>query len=472
MAEDPGPPEEQRNVVFIVCDQLRRSALGYAGDPNVETPNLDQLAESGTRCTNASVTFPVCVPSRFTMMTGRSAHERLVPAFGWRMSPRERTLADAFAESGHETAYVGKWHLFHRLPSDGPKRANRLPIPEGYRGRFDHWRGFEIRNNPYDTAYFADDDPEPRMIEGHQTDGLTDLAIEYVQDAGDPFFLSLQYEAPHWPFTAPPEYHDRWEDRTLELPDPLEDRLNGPPPNAYGRWGSVDGTDSLGRHLNWRRNALLDDLRGYYAMIEHVDANVGRLLDALDEAGRRENTTIVFTSDHGEHLGLNGRVGKNSPLEPSVGVPFLVAGAGIEDRTVSDPIRTEDWFPTLVELGGGTPDGTLPGDSIAPLAWGESDGLDRPGVPLENVWDHRGGEPWRAFRSEQYTYVVRDGQPAELYDLEADPYQQENVVRDSEYRDAASRLHRHLRDHLASSVDTYELETALGHEGVNQVTGP
>jgi len=176
--------KKRPNILIILSDQLRRDALGIYGDPNISTPNIDRLAEEGVRFQNACSTYPVCVPFRFTLMTGEYAHSRFIPAIEWRMSPAERTLADEFNEAGYHTIYVGKWHLYGgsgHLPKHYPKKANKTPVPRMHRGRWQKWLGFEIANNPFDTDYFEDDDPTPRPLNKYQTDGLFDLTMEYLE---------------------------------------------------------------------------------------------------------------------------------------------------------------------------------------------------------------------------------------------------------------------------------------------------
>ncbi len=170
-----------RNLLVILCDQLRRDALSCYGDPNIDTPHIDRLAQRGVRFDCANSSYPICVPFRFSMMTGEYAHTRMVPGIEWRMSPAERTLADEFNERDYETIYVGKWHLYGNhlhMPGYGAERVNREPVPRQFQGRWKHWRGFELRNKPFDTCYFVDDDPTPRPIDGYQTDGLFDIAMD------------------------------------------------------------------------------------------------------------------------------------------------------------------------------------------------------------------------------------------------------------------------------------------------------
>ena len=194
-----GPP----NVLVILADQLRRDALGTYGDPNIATPAIDALARRGVRFQHACATSPICVPFRFSFMTGLHAHTRQVAAIEWRMSPAEWTLADAFRDTGYQTMYIGKWHLsggHGGAPWATRRLVNLTPIPRAYRGSWDVWRGFELRNDPFDTHYFADDDPRPRKLEGYQTDALTDLTMKTLReerDTGRPFFCILSVEPPH-----------------------------------------------------------------------------------------------------------------------------------------------------------------------------------------------------------------------------------------------------------------------------------
>jgi arylsulfatase A-like enzyme len=458
---------ERPNVLLIVSDQLRRSALGCYGDPNVATPAIDSLASSGVRFANASSTYPVCVPFRFSLMTGEYAHTRFIPSIEWRMSPAERTLADEFNDADYDTAFFGKWHLhggFGHLPGYTVVKTSRTAIPRLYQGRWDHFAGFDICNDPFDTYYFTGDDPTPTKIDGYQTDGLFDLAIDYLNqdDRGtSPFAAVLSVEPPHPLFTAPPEYLDRWRDRELVLRDNVE--LD----KEYNKRGP-HGRD------------LLDDMRVYYAMIENLDDNVARLLDTLRERGLLDNTIVALTADHGELLGSHGLLAKQRPWEESIGIPLIVSGPAARDRAgtvVEDPVCTEDLFPTLLGVAGLTPRDPKPGLDLAPLIRGETTGLDREGVLLEFVAELRPGMPfheetWRGVRTLNGKYTVlgdtHGGRPWQFFDLRADPYETRNLVEDPEYADEIARHHRMLRDLLVQSHDHYVLAPAFGCPGFNE----
>lgn len=465
---------DRPNIVVLLCDQMRRQATSRAGDPNVDTPNLTRLANEGTRCSNANATTPICVPARFTIVTGEHAHTRHAH-HGWRMSPSERTFAHELSEAGYRTAYIGKWHL----ADVGTKR----PVPASLQGGFDYWRGFELRNAPFDTVYYEDDDPTPRPIEGYQTDGLFDLAFEFLDDHGDddrPFCLVVSVEPPHPPFTVPAPYYEDVADRTLEL-RPNVPYCDDVLPDSYSGWGDKEtASEDLFTDHEYFGDRLLDDLRSYYAMIENLDDNVGRFLDELETRGLREESAILFTSDHGELFGSHGYTGKQHPYEESVGVPFVLSypdGGIDEGRTLDVPTCLEDIYPTLLGLAGfETPE--KPGVDLTSLLRGDRTALGRPGVLLEFVREVRPGLPyhdetWRGFRTEQYKYLVKGdpvegGEPWMLFDLEADQYERNNLVDDPEYASVARELHGHLRDALIRYRDDYALRSSFGHDQVNR----
>jgi arylsulfatase A-like enzyme len=449
------------NVILVISDQLRRQALGCYGDPNVSTPHIDALAASGTRFDAASSTYPVCVPYRFSLMTGEYAHTRFIPSIEWRMSPAERTLADEFNDAGYDTALFGKWHLygnFGHYPGHNVVKASRTPVPRPFQGRFQTFAGFDICNDPWDTWYSVNDDPKMRKIEGYQTDGLFDLAIDYATSAREkPFAAVVSVEPPHPIFTAPPEYVERWKDRDVVV------RENVDLDKTYNHRGTGEG------------QGLLDDLRTYYAMIENLDDNIGRLVAALREAGTLDNTVIALTADHGELLGSHGLLAKQRPWEESLGVPLIVSNVG-GGRVVTEPTCTEDLFPTLLGLAGLTPRDPKPGVDLTSLARGEVDALDREGVLLEFVAEMRPGLPfhdetWRGIRTRTAKYTVlgdaHGGKPWQFFDLEKDPYELENLVDDPAYADQVAHHHQLLRTRLEETYDHYVLAPAFGQPGVN-----
>lgn len=455
------------NMIVILCDQMRRDAMSCAGDPNVSTPNIDRLAAEGVRFSGACSTYPVCVPTRFSLMTGQYAHTRQVPAIGWRMSPCERTIAHEFNDAGYETSLVGKWHLYgsHPMhPSDRNlfKKFGYSQVPRVNQGGFTKWRGFEFRNDHFDTAYFIDDDPTPHPIDGYQTDGLFDVAIRYVQEERDkhkPFFQIVSVEAPHPPLDVPEKYMRRWANKELQLR-----------PNVGIEQYTVRGSKS---------EDLLDDLRTYYAMIENLDDNIGKLFKMLEAEGLKENTAIVFISDHGELMGSHGLFDKQYPYEEAVGVPFIVSfpNGGIpSNKVVSTPTCTEDWLPTFMGLVGLRPKSSYPGEDLTPLMKDDVQALARPGIMMEFVSEYREGmaffdETWRGFRTERYKYTVKGdpygAEPWQLFDLKNDPYEMENLINRPEFDDISRELHGYLIERMIETGDDFVMKRAWGYSGLN-----
>jgi len=471
------------NLLIVLSDQLRRQALSVYGDPDARTPHTAQLAADGIRFEHACATYPVCVPFRFTMMTGHYAHSRVIPAIEYRMSPTERTLADEFNDAGYETIYVGKWHLDGGHGRMGSAlQVGRMPIALHNQGRWRKWLGFELRNDPFDTCYFEDGDPTPRPIEKYQTDGLFDLGMDHLRSSRDgsrPFCMVISVEPPHDPFVAPPDLQALWEERDIALP-----------PNFQ-----IDDPQQ-------RQRVILDRKR-YNAMVENLDQNVGRLRQFLVQQQLADDTIVVFISDHGELGGSHGLVRKQWPYEESIGIPFIVydprchgparahpggvPGGPVPsvadshpDRapgvTCPNPVCAEDLFPTFLGLCGLPERDGLPGVDLAPIICGESEGLDRQGVLLEFVAELRERAPfydavWRGFRTRRHKYTVRGdnmgGRPWQLFDLESDPWEQHNLIDDPAAADTAADLHRMLCERLVETHDHFVLLPAYGCQGVN-----
>lgn len=442
-------PSAQPNILFILADQLRRGALGCYGMANARTSRIDALASSGVRFTAACSSFPVCLPYRFTLMTGHRALTRGVPCTDWRMSPSEATLADSFDAAGYRTIYLGKWHLF------GATREGW--VAPSHRGRFDYWEGWEARaDNHFSTRTFVGAGRESHDYDGFQTDTMTDRAIELLSESAmsaEPFFFMLSIEPPHPPYTASKEYARQWQDVDFDLPANFlyAGTDTGPEPKMK--------PEGKATAINARRQ--------YHAMIQNLNDNVGRLLDALERLGLASNTIVILTSDHGQMDGahsLHPSI-KRNPYEEAIGVPLIVRDPRRPDhagRVIDEVIGTEDLYPTLLGLADAPIPEGLPGLDCSPLIAGTETTLDRPGLLLyltdhkeaDSAWFKRG---WRALRTRDALYACwgpRHGalKPWHLYDLAADPLQMNDLVnRDEPRRKAMADT---LRALMVSSGDT------------------
>jgi len=469
---------EKPNVLVLMADQLRRCSLSVYGDPNIQTPNIDQLARMGVRFSQANTTYPICVPARFTFITGQYAHSRFIPAIEWRMSPAETTIADYFNSAGYHTCYIGKWHLYGGhgvLPGHTSGKANRSQIPRQHQGRFQKWQAFDVCNAPWNTYYFNDGDPTPIKIDGYQTDGLTDLAIDYLQTRegkDQPFFCVLSVEPPHFPMEAPRDLEEKWLNTEIVLPENFLKADAAPSPGK--QFGEED------------RHHFIRHIQLYYAMLENLDQNVGRILSALEDTGQADNTVILFFSDHGEMQGAHAEHYwiKDHPYEESVGIPLFLYDPRFPDRqdiTIGTPTCMEDIMPTLLGAAGLDIPDTLPGKNLHPLATGHDEGLDREGVMLEFVCDTRKGKRhpmpyhekyWRAFRTERYKYSVlggaQGGEPWQFFDLQQDPLEMTNLLTSPDHQGEVRRHHQLLHQRLIETADHFVLKPAYGCGGLNE----
>jgi arylsulfatase A-like enzyme len=457
-----GPPVVP-NIIWVFADQLRGQALGHAGDPNVRTPHIDRLAATGVRFTAACATYPVCVPFRFSLLTGEYAHSRWVPTLDWRMSPAERTIAHELGDAGYDTIYVGKWHLNGSIPPGDARAINRQPVAPGFRGGFREWHGFNLRNGYFDTCVFHGDDETPVALPGYQTDGLFDIALDCLRrrgvSGGDrtggrrrPFFLALSVEAPHPPHEAPEADLRRLRARRMR-PRP---NVRDAPPDDGAEYPRSSRAESFGM-------GIAEAMAAYYAQVENLDANVGRLLQVLDDVQLADETVVMFFSDHGELLGSHGMRSKQDPREESINIPLLVAGPGCQPARVDDVVCTEDLYPTTLGLAGLAARATgKPGLDLAPIIRGERAGTGREAVYLELVAEHRPGmlyhgQPWRGLRTRRHKYTVLSGKPWHLFDLEDDPYEQHNLVGSPAHTPLLRQMHAHLSQLVEETADSYTM---------------
>lgn len=398
------------NLVFVFADQMRAQATGYAGDPNVATPSLDRLHTQSVNFATAVSNCPICTPYRGSLLTGQYPLTTGLFMNDLCLSDRATSLAEAYTASGYDTAYIGKWHL------DGHGRSR--PIPPERRQGFDYWKVLECSHDYHHSGYYAGDSEEIQFWEGYDALAQTEDAISYLrQRAGNPapFALVLSLGPPHNPYpTGPHEYRGMYEPESLSL------RPNVASACAYEA----------------RR-----DLSGYYQHIAAVDDCVGRVDRALGDLGLDHDTIYVFTSDHGDSVWSQclpevGNINKQRPYDESILVPFLLrwpGGLGKAARTVRAPLATPDIMPTLLELCGVAVPETVEGLSCAADLVERREPEREAAIiaaysPFSDWRSSRGGREYRGVRTERHTYVQSLAGPWLLFDNEADPYQQTNLV--------------------------------------------
>jgi len=419
------------NIVFVVADQWRAQAFGFAGDPNVHTPNLDRFASHAVRFVNAISTLPVCSPTRASLLTGQRALTHGVFINDVPLDPGANTMPKMLHAAGYDTACIGKWHV------DGHGRS--AFIPRERRQGFDYWKVLECTHDYNRSAYYADDS-ERRAWEGYDALAQTQDACDYLRtrrDATKPFLLWLAWGPPHDPYlTAPPEY------RALYSADRLQLRPNVPSPAPA---------------------SLRTNLAGYYAHCAALDSAFGKLWQTLRDTGLADNTILVFTSDHGDMLGSQGMMKKQKPYDEAIRVPLLIdwpQGLGHQPRALEAPIATEDLLPTLLGLCRVPIPRTVEGlDYSRCLRGGRAPG-DGAAVMMcvtpFGEWERRnGGREYRGLRTASHTYVRDLRGPWLLFDDRSDPYQTNNLVNQPQSAKLQRQLDRQLRRKLTARGDDF-----------------
>lgn len=432
------------NIIWIFGDQHRAQALSCMGDPNLQTPHLDRLATT-TRTAVAGI--PLCSPFRGSLLTSQYPHH-CVPAHDYALPDHTPTVATAFKSADYHTAYFGKWHIDGTLHRNSDERPAFQHISPHRRGDFDVWIGYENNNAQYDCwvhGHDASGNPIERyQLPGYETDGLTDLLLDYLnrQQTDSPFFAVLSVQPPHSPYVAPPEFRDRHD------PDKIQLRPNVPP---------VDRIQEKARQ----------DLAGYYAMIENLDWNVGRIQGTLSSTGLADNTILLFFSDHGDMHGSQGRILKCVPWEESIRIPFLVAGPNIDTSRASyqDLINHVDIAPTTLGLCNIDIPETMVGADYSgyfhpnrPKPTPDSAYLQLvdPGWKYGFASDRE--RPWRGvLTNDGWKYAVLEGQPWLLYNLNEDPFETANLALDGRFKTERKRLQDRLQGWIQDTEDTFHL---------------
>jgi arylsulfatase A-like enzyme len=422
---------EKPNIVFVFADQWRAQSAGYAGNPDVKTPNIDHLAQEGVYFTNAISTCPVCTPYRAMLLTGQYVLKNGMFMNDVLLDPDSRSFAKILNQQGYNTAYIGKWHL------DGHGRS--AFIPEERRQGFDYWKVLECSHRYNNSNYWGNDD-QLHTWAGYDAKAQTEDAIDYIENqsaSGKPFCLILSWGPPHAPYhTAPEEFRDLYEDIDPEL------RPNVP-----------EGLEEETKIL----------LKGYYAHCSALDSYIGQLQDAINRTHIEENTIFVFTSDHGDMINSHGQMKKQRIYEESTRVPFIIKYPellGTEGRESDFLINTLDILPTLLGMAGLDIPGGLDGEDITDVILGKKED-DRKAALVTCVqpfgqWSRdRGGREFRGIITKQYTYAQDLNGDWLLFDNVNDPYQLNNLTGNPAYESITENLEELLSKELHRLNDEF-----------------
>jgi arylsulfatase A-like enzyme len=425
------------NLVFVFPDEWRGSALGFLGEEPVKTPNIDMFAAESLVLTDVVSNWPVCSPYRGMLLTGMYPHSNGVISnctshtaqYGVQLRESDRCWSDVLKDNGYNLGYIGKWHLdsphepyIDTSNNRGAVKWNEWTPPHRRHG-FDYWYSYGTYDRHMRPMYWDTNAgrQEFKYVNQYGPEHEADQAIDYIRNSGGklrdgdrPFALVVSMNPPHMAYDAYPErYRGTYDDVPKEV---LFGRPNIPPPGT--KWG---------RHYRTH-------IRDYYSQITAVDEQFGRIVRAIDEAGLGEDTIVIFTSDHGDCVGIHGEQTKTNPYEEAFRVPFIMRWKGkLKPRRDNLLLSTPDIYPTLLEMMG-LKDQTPEQVEGVSLAGAMLDGKGtRPDsqlylrIPVENPSSGQ-----RGVRTGRHTFVVaqqEDGsEKLQLWDREKDPYQLKNIA--------------------------------------------
>jgi len=440
------PVAERPNVLFIAVDDLRPE-LGCYGNEWIKSPNIDKLAARGMRFNRAHCQVPTCGASRASLLTGlRPTTERFksFDTFAENDAPGAMTLPEEFKKNGYHCISNGK--VFHHPEDTADRSWSEPPWRPGMSGldaldpASKNMIGGRKQRGP---VFEAPDVPDNAYRDGQVADkAIKDL--KRMKDAGKPFFLACGFWKPHLPFYAPKKYWDLYDPEKIVLADNQCMPKNAP--KSLRGSGEIRSYHDRGMKYNseeWHRNLR----HGYYACVSYIDAQVGRVLQTLDELGLRENTIVVLWGDHGWHLGEHAFWGKHNLMTLALNTPLIVAGPGVNEGQETDRlVELVDIYPSLCEMvGAPTANDGIQGTSFQPL-------LTNPEMPWKKgvFAKFRNAE---GLITERYNYVEYAGQKKSksenecmLYDLGNDPSENVNTAGNPEHQNLVGKLSKQLEE--------------------------
>ena len=445
-----------------MTDDHAAHAISCYGSKFNETPNLDRLAKSGVRFTNAFVTNSICTPSRATLLTGKYSHLNGVPVFN-NFDGSQQNVAKLLQSAGYHTGVIGKWHL----GSD----------PTG----FDRWiilPGQGVYNNP---AFLT---PAGRLtVNGYVTDIITDLGTEWLdtRPKDKPFFLLLHHKAPHREWTPSEKYRAEFSKKTIPEPPTLFDKYDNRPAALPENRQTI--TRDLNRNdlkmdppdgitgdalTHWKYQRYMQD---YLACVQSVDDSVGKVLDYLDAHDLAKNTLVIYTADNGFFLGDLGLFDKRFMYEPSLRVPLIARGPGVKAGTVTDSIALNiDYAPTFLAAACEKIPADMQGRSLLPILSGEPPADWRTAMYYRYYHDpgHHNTRAHLGIRTATHKLIHYWKKDAwEMFDLTTDPQEQHNLANDPAQASKLAELKTQLAALKKKMKDEDQFATTQPKEGVD-----
>ena len=433
-----------RNVIVIMSDEHDPRHSGCYGSTWVQTPNIDALAARGVRFTRAYTPSPICVPARAAFATGMRVHQARLWDNALPYHGQIRGWGHVLQEHGIRVESIGKLH--YRAEGD-PAGFDKEHLPMHVVGG--HGMVWASIRDPYITRFHRKRMLGPTIGKGESAytqydDGVTRTAVDWLRQRGHQpdgsFVLYIGLVAPHFPLIAPDRFYALYQDMPIPAvkQHPAQGHVRHPWVEAYANF---DCTEENFTSPEERERAF----RAYWGLCSYLDHNVGQILQALKDSGLQEETTVIYTADHGDNLGARGLWGKSTLYEESARIPMVIAGPGINAGVCDTPVDLLDLFPTILQCAGIDPEPEMdqrPGQSLLQTA---TEPVQAERVILSEY--HAAGSNTAAFmlRRGRYKYIHYVRHAPELFDLQADPEELHNLADDPAHAAVLQSLLAQLR---------------------------
>nr|WP_299381103.1 sulfatase-like hydrolase/transferase [Allomuricauda sp.] len=465
-------PDKRPNFLFIFTDDQTNESINAINNKEVITPNLDKLANSGvvfTHCFNqGSWSGAVCIASRAMLISGQYLYA------AERGAAQDPLWVEGFTNAGYETFLTGKWHNKDATALKSFKYAEAIgggmyeSMHPEHKWHPAYGRPTKTNNSwkPWDPIFTGHWTPRVKDIiydengtkkvteryraEQHTSELYADRAINFLQtkvkDSDDPFFMYVSFNAPHDPRQSPKEFVDMYPPENISIPENFVEQ------HPFDQGDRRIRDENLASHP--RTIEQLKVQRGeYYAIISHADQQIGRILKALEESGKADNTYIIFSSDHGLAMGRHGLYGKQNQYDHSVRMPLIIAGPGLEAGRVEDAlVYLPCVFPTTYDLAGLDIPETVDFKSLnSILQKEESEGYENIFGAYKNLQ--------RMVRTDKHKLIVypHNGMQ-QLFDIEKDPEEMNNLINDPNYQSVKQEMYQRLKEQQQETGDTLKLE--------------
>jgi N-acetylglucosamine-6-sulfatase len=442
--------QKPMNIIFILADDHRYDAMGFMNKiKGLETPAMDRMAAEGAHIRNAFVSTALCSPSRASILTGQYAHTHTVVDNDAPLPDNLVFFPQHLQKKGYQTAFFGKWHMGNT--GDAPQPG------------FNHWVSFQGQGVYYNVVLNIDGKRVQQPEGSYTTDLLTDMAVDWLngRNKSKPFFVYLSHKGVHAEFEPAKRHQGKYAGLPIINPPSMyltasdSSRVYGTPtapatPVNYRdipEWVRRQRYSWHGVDYMYHGAIRFDDFyRRYLETLQAVDESIGRVLDWVQKSGLQNNTMVVYMGDNGFSFGEHGLIDKRHAYEESMRVPLLVWAPGmVKPRSVVEQvIMNVDIAPTFLELAGLARPANMQGFSFADILRGRSTAWNRKNVFYEYYWESAFPQTPTTFavRTDRYKYIYYNGvwDITELFDLQADPYEMNNLVRDTSYRKVGLQL--------------------------------